>query len=93
MVRVCAECRQRRAAVRGAGQDSFARSVAFTWDLVREDDAMPETGLLLGSAWKAAIAQESLSQSSEGPYVVEWLRSWARARPLGRLSLSLIYPG
>jgi diguanylate cyclase (GGDEF)-like protein/PAS domain S-box-containing protein len=43
---------------------------------VREDDAMPELILLLqDSAWKAAIVQELLAQSSEGPFIVEWLRS------------------
>ena len=46
--------------------------------MVREDDAMPETILLLhDSAWKAAIVQQLLAQSSEGPFVVEWLRSCA----------------
>jgi diguanylate cyclase (GGDEF)-like protein/PAS domain S-box-containing protein len=39
---------------------------------------MPETILLLqGSAWKAAIVQQLVAQSSEGPFVVEWLRSGA----------------
>jgi diguanylate cyclase (GGDEF)-like protein/PAS domain S-box-containing protein len=47
---------------------------------VREDDAMPETILLLQDcAWKAAIVQALLAQSSEGPFVVEWLRSCAAA--------------
>jgi diguanylate cyclase (GGDEF)-like protein/PAS domain S-box-containing protein len=37
---------------------------------------MPETILLLQeSAWKAAIVQELLAHSSEGPFFVEWLRS------------------
>jgi diguanylate cyclase (GGDEF)-like protein/PAS domain S-box-containing protein len=45
---------------------------------VREDDAMLETILLLhDSAGKAAIVQQLLAQSSEGPFVVEWLRSCA----------------
>jgi diguanylate cyclase (GGDEF)-like protein/PAS domain S-box-containing protein len=44
---------------------------------MRKDDAMPETILLLqGSAWKAAIVQELLAHSSEGPFVIEWLRSY-----------------
>jgi diguanylate cyclase (GGDEF)-like protein/PAS domain S-box-containing protein len=48
------------------------------WGFVREDGAMPEIILLLqDSAWKAAIVQELLAQSSEGPFVVEWLRSGA----------------
>jgi DNA-binding NarL/FixJ family response regulator len=39
---------------------------------------MPETILLLqNNAWKAAIVQELLTQSSEGPFVVEWLGSCA----------------
>src|SRR3984885_1428425 len=39
---------------------------------------MPEIILLLqDNAWKAAIVQELLAQSSEGPFVVEWLRSGA----------------
>jgi diguanylate cyclase (GGDEF)-like protein/PAS domain S-box-containing protein len=43
---------------------------------MRKVDAMPETILLLqDSAWKAAIVRELLAQSSEGPFVVEWLRS------------------
>src|ERR1039457_2263217 len=49
----------------------------MTWNFPREDDSMPETILLLqDSAWKAAIVQELLAQSSEGPFVVEWLRSY-----------------
>ena len=43
-----------------------------------QNSAMPETILLLqDSVWKAAVVRELLIRSSEGPFVVEWLRSWA----------------
>jgi diguanylate cyclase (GGDEF)-like protein/PAS domain S-box-containing protein len=39
---------------------------------------MPETILLLqDSVWKAAVVRELLVRSTEGPFVVEWLRSCA----------------
>ena len=39
---------------------------------------MPETILLLqDSVWQAAVVRELLVRSSEGPFVVEWLRSCA----------------
>jgi diguanylate cyclase (GGDEF)-like protein/PAS domain S-box-containing protein len=45
---------------------------------MRKDGAMPATILLLqDDASKAAIVQELLSQSSDGPCVVEWIRSCA----------------
>jgi diguanylate cyclase (GGDEF)-like protein/PAS domain S-box-containing protein len=47
----------------------------ITWDLIGKDNAMPETILLLqDSAWKAALVQELLAQSGEGPFVIEWIR-------------------
>jgi diguanylate cyclase (GGDEF)-like protein/PAS domain S-box-containing protein len=46
---------------------------------------MPETILLLQrSAWRAAIVQKLLACSSEGPFAIEWLRSYAAG--LERLS-------
>ena len=48
------------------------------------DDAMPESILLLqGSARKAAVVQELLSQPAARRFVVEWVRS--RGAALGRL--------
>jgi diguanylate cyclase (GGDEF)-like protein/PAS domain S-box-containing protein len=45
---------------------------------MRKDGAMPATILLLqDNASKAAIVQEMLAQSSDGPCVVEWIRSCA----------------
>jgi diguanylate cyclase (GGDEF)-like protein/PAS domain S-box-containing protein len=45
---------------------------------MRKDDAMPQTLLLLqDDASKAALVLKLLSQSSEGPFVVEWLGSCA----------------
>jgi diguanylate cyclase (GGDEF)-like protein/PAS domain S-box-containing protein len=45
---------------------------------MHEDDAMQETILLLqDTAWKAAIVRDLLAQSSEGPFAIEWLRSYA----------------
>jgi diguanylate cyclase (GGDEF)-like protein/PAS domain S-box-containing protein len=45
---------------------------------MRKDGAMPATILILqDNASKAAIVQEMLAQSSDGPCVVEWIRSCA----------------
>jgi len=45
---------------------------------MRKDGAVPETILLLqDNASKAAIVQEMLVQSSDGPFVVEWIKSSA----------------
>jgi diguanylate cyclase (GGDEF)-like protein/PAS domain S-box-containing protein len=47
---------------------------------MRKDGAMPATILLLqDDASKAAIVQEMLAQSSDGPCVVEWIRGCAAA--------------
>jgi diguanylate cyclase (GGDEF)-like protein/PAS domain S-box-containing protein len=47
-------------------------------DDARKDGAMPETILLLqDSARQAATVLELLAQSSDGPFVLEWLRSCA----------------
>jgi diguanylate cyclase (GGDEF)-like protein/PAS domain S-box-containing protein len=48
--------------------------------LVRKDDAMPHTILLLQvNAAKAAITLELLAKPSDGPFAVEWIRSCAAA--------------
>jgi diguanylate cyclase (GGDEF)-like protein/PAS domain S-box-containing protein len=45
---------------------------------VRKDGAVPETILLLqDNASKAAIVQEMLAHSSDGPFAVEWIKSCA----------------
>jgi diguanylate cyclase (GGDEF)-like protein/PAS domain S-box-containing protein len=50
------------------------------WDLAGKDGAMSESILLLqDSARNAAVIQELLAQSGEGPFVIEWIRSCGAA--------------
>src|ERR1035438_5757508 len=49
-------------------------------DSVRKNGAMPQTLLLLSDhASRAALVQELLGQSSDGPFAVEWIKTRAAA--------------